>query len=124
MITAQDLALRFHAFRYFRFSEPDMWMTGNCFQFSCIVSGWLSSNGISTECFHTFYDVIDGHFLVWVTLDGENFLLDWKGIVDVPVLSDQSSVEYRGTSHYLVKWPEYRVVDDLHYERILRDCCL
>lgn len=124
MITAQDLLLRFHAFRYFRFSEPDMWMTGNCFQFSCIVSGWLASNGISPECFHTFYDVIDGHFLVWVTLDGENFLLDWKGIVDVPVLSDQSSVEYRGESHYLVKWPEYREVDNLHYERILRDCCL
>ena len=53
MITAQDLTSRFHAFRDFRFSEPDMWMAVNCFQFSCIVSGWLASNGISPECFHT-----------------------------------------------------------------------
>ena len=26
MITAQDLTSRFHAFRDFRFSEPDMWI--------------------------------------------------------------------------------------------------
>ena len=124
MITAKDIELRFQSFRNVRFSEPDMWMNGNCFQFSCIVSGWLTSNGISSECFHTFYDVIEGHFLVWVNLDGENFIIDWKGIDKVPILYDKSSVEYRGEIHYLVKWPEYREVDALHYERILRDCCL
>lgn len=111
MITAEDLISKYIKFRDNRFPASDKWMCGNCYQYACIVSGWLDLQEMS---YKVYYDTVLGHFVVGVPMDGIILLFDWSGVVCVDISMMKSMVD----------WDSYKEVDSLHYERIVRDCCL
>lgn len=82
-----------------RFSQDNNWVSGNCFYFACILCIRFPTGEI-------WYDEINNHFVCKIN----NTFYDWKGIYNP---------EYE-----LVKWEDYRKIDALHFNRIIRDCIL
>lgn len=56
-----ELEALYSDYRFRRFPSEASWLTGNCFQYACIMREWLSLYCIGSKI---VYDVIDGHFLV------------------------------------------------------------
>lgn len=80
-----------------RFSNDCNWTTGNCYYFAIILHTRFPNSEI-------WYDEINNHFVCKID---EKFY-DWNGIY-IP-------------EHELVKWDDYKNIDELHYNRIIRDC--
>lgn len=125
-----ELEAVYSDYRSRRFTSEASWLTGNCFQYACIMREWLSLHCVVSKI---VYDVIDGHFLVASELPMKaddtvtySFLLDFSGIIVlhpgfVRVLGD---IFYNCSKHSLVDWVTYGNVDPLHWKRIRNDCCL
>ena len=137
MITSiPELEKKFEQYRAERFPTEAKWMTGNCYQFACILRDWLFNHNVLSLL---VYDVIDGHFLVVSELplnetpseDGSDvtlysFLLDYTGVTLLfpGFYMSLGDVFYNDGKHHLVEWESYVTVDPLHWHRIRRDCCL
>ena len=137
MITSiPELEKKFEQYRAERFPTEAKWMTGNCYQFACILRDWLFNHNVLSLL---VYDLIDGHFLVVSELPLKeipseddrdatlySFLLDYTGVTLLfPGFSmSLGDVFYKDGKHNLVEWESYVTVDPLHWHRIRRDCCL
>lgn len=80
-----------------RFSNDCNWTSGNCFYFASILCLRFTNGEL-------WYDEIANHFLC--KIDG--IFYDWNGIY-VP-------------ENELIKWDNYKDIDELHFNRIIRDC--
>jgi len=124
-----ELESEYFSYRSRRFPDESTWLTGNCFQYACIMREWLSLHCVMSR---VVYDVIDGHFLVISELPMNrndtvlfSFLLDYTGVVVIHpgffnVLGD---IFYKEGKHFLVDWEGYAEIDPLHWSRICSDCC-
>lgn len=79
------------------FDKDCHWTSGNCFYFATILHTRFPHSEI-------WYDEIYNHFVCKI---GSNFY-DWNGI-------------YK-PKNALIKWKDYKKIDVLHYNRIVRDC--
>ena len=86
-----------------RFPKDCDWLNGNCFYFAKILQARFSGA--------IFYDLIDGHFLFYRICNDKSKegFYDYSGKVN-PI------------TERLVSFEEYRDVDHLHWEHIVRDC--
>lgn len=84
-----------------RFPHDSNWLNGNCYQFALLLNSTFEGEIV--------YDPIDGHFL-FLASNGQFY--DWSGVRI-----------YNGTyQKAFVKWADYRQEDQLHYDRVMRDC--
>lgn len=84
-----------------RFPNDSNWLNGNCYQFALLLNSTFEGE--------IMYDPIDGHF-IFLASDGQFY--DWSGV----------RVYSRAYQKTFVKWSDYRQEDQLHYERVMRDC--
>lgn len=89
--------------RRFPIDKDCDWMTGNCYYFARILKMRFKGE--------IWYDLVDGHFLFRSFDD----FYDWTGLRSEYDLSKPETVEN------LVKWSDYKKIDPVHYERIVRD---
>jgi len=89
--------------RRFPIDKDCDWMEGNCYYFARILKMRFKGE--------IWYDLVDGHFLF------RNFddFYDWSGLRNEYDLSKPETVEN------LVKWSDYKQIDPIHYNRIVRD---
>ena len=80
-----------------RFPNDCNWVSGNCFYFACILYTRFPNSEI-------WYDEINNHFVCKI----DNIFYDWNGIYN--------------SEHELIKWDDYKDIDALHFNRIVRDC--
>lgn len=85
------------------------WTTGNCFYFAKILQ--IRFGG------EIYYDLVNGHFLFM----RDGLFFDWNGWWRGSDLEDFSRSISHGTNDSIVKWADYKDIDPLHYERIVRD---
>lgn len=83
-----------------RFSDDNMWTSGNCFYFASILKIRFPNGKI-------YYDVIYGHFV----FEYEGCLYDWDGI-------------YQKNDDYLVEWDKFDEYDSIQKDIIIRDCIM
>ena len=83
--------------------EASDWMGKNCYYFAKILKTRFKGE--------IWYDLVDGHFLF---RQGEYFY-DWSGV------RNQYDLNKPETMVNMVKWSNYKKVDPVHYERIIRD---
>lgn len=86
-----------------RFQSDCNWLEGNCYYFARILKMRFKGE--------IWYDLVEGHFLFRYF----DKFYDWSGWREGYDLSEPSSVEN------LVKWTDYRNIDPVHYDRIVRD---
>lgn len=86
-----------------RFQSNCDWLEGNCYYFARILKMRFKGE--------IWYDLVEGHFLF------RNFdkFYDWSG------LREEYDFDKPETVENLVKWADYKRVDPVHYERIVRD---
>ena len=82
-----------------RFPVDCSWTSGNCYYFALILKDRFKGA--------LYYNPVEGHFLCKI---GSEYY-DYTGKVDI----DTSNLYY---------WDYLRDFDSLHYEHIVRDCCL
>ena len=80
-----------------RFPTDCNWLDGNCYYFAVILRARFGG--------HIYYNLIQGHFL----FELQHRFYDWTGEVTNINLDD------------LVLWPDYKYIDYLHYNRIVKD---
>ena len=104
MNTYNDDILDFIA-RRFPITEGDNndWMGKNCYYFARILKARFKGE--------IFYDLVNCHFL----FKRGDFFFDWTGIRLEYDLNKPETVDN------LVKWSDYKKVDPVHYDRIVRD---
>jgi hypothetical protein len=78
-------------------------MEGNCYYFARILKTRFKGE--------IWYDLVDGHFLF---KQGDCFY-DWTG------LRTEYNMDKPETVDNLVKWSDYKKIDPVHYDRIVRD---
>lgn len=83
--------------------DENDWMGKNCYYFARILKSRFKGE--------LWYDLVDGHFLF---RQGDNFY-DWTG------LRTQYDLNKPETVDDLVKWSDYKKIDEAHYRRIVRD---
>ena len=86
-----------------RFPSDCNWLDGNCYYFARILKMRFKGE--------IWYDLVEGHFLFC------NFdkFYDWGGWREDYDFSKPETVEN------LVKWSNYKKIDPVHYDRIVRD---
>ena len=86
-----------------RFPSDCNWLDGNCYYFARILKMRFKGE--------IWYDLVEGHFLF------RNFdkFYDWGGWREDYDFSKPETVEN------LVKWSNYKKIDPVHYDRIVRD---
>lgn len=86
-----------------RFQSNCDWLEGNCYYFARILKMRFKGE--------IWYDLVEGHFLF------RNFdkFYDWSG------LREEYDFDKPETVENLVKWADYKRIDPVHYERIVRD---
>jgi len=93
--------------RRFPISEDNIdhshWMSGNCYYFARILKARFRGE--------IWYDLVNGHFL----FRRGDYFFDWTGIRLEYDLNKPETVDN------LVKWSDYKKVDPVHYDRIVRD---
>ena len=94
--------------RRFPISEWDYmnWMTENCYYFARILKSRFKGE--------IWYDLVNGHFLF---KQGDCFY-DWTG------WRMEYNMDKPETVDNLVKWADYKKIDPVHYDRIVRDVIL
>lgn len=86
-----------------RFQSDCDWLEGNCYYFARILKMRFKGE--------IWYDLVEGHFL----FRSFDKFYDWGGWREEYDFSKPETVEN------LVKWADYKRVDPVHYERIVRD---
>ena len=86
-----------------RFSQKDNWMEQNCYYFARILKMRFKGE--------IWYDLVDGHFLFRYF----DKFYDWSG------WREEYDFDKTETVENLVKWSDYKRIDPIHYNRIVRD---
>ena len=86
-----------------RFPSDCNWLDGNCYYFARILKMRFKGE--------IWYDLVEGHFLF------RNFdkFYDWGG------WREDYDFDKLETVENLVKWSDYKKIDPVHYDRIVRD---
>ena len=86
-----------------RFQSDCDWLEGNCYYFARILKMRFKGE--------IWYDLVEGHFL----FRSFDKFYDWGGWREGYDFDKPETVEN------LVKWPDYKRIDPVHYDRIVRD---
>ena len=86
-----------------RFQSDCDWLEGNCYYFARILKMRFKGE--------IWYDLVEGHFL----FRSFDKFYDWRG------WREEYDFDKPETVENLVKWANYKRIDPVHYERIVRD---
>ena len=86
-----------------RFQSDCDWLEGNCYYFARILKMRFKGE--------IWYDLVEGHFLFRYF----DKFYDWSGLREGYDFDKPETVEN------LVKWSDYKKIDPVHYDRIVRD---
>jgi len=86
-----------------RFQSDCDWLEGNCYYFARILKMRFKGE--------IWYDLVEGHFL----FRSFDKFYDWSGWCEEYNFDKPETVEN------LVKWSDYKRIDPVHYDRIVRD---
>lgn len=90
-------------FIFRRFNDDCHWTDGNCYYFAVILKARFTNGEI-------WYDAVDDHFIFKI----ENHFYDWNGTCIQYEIDDK-------LLEHVYKWDEYKKIDPVHYERIIKD---
>ena len=86
-----------------RFQSDCDWLERNCYYFARILKMRFKGE--------IWYDLVEGHFL----FRSFDKFYDWGG------WREEYDFDKLETIENLVKWSDYKKIDPVHYERIVRD---
>lgn len=124
-----ELESEYISYRSRRFPDEYTWLTGNCFQYACILREWLLLHCVASRL---VYDIISGHFLVISELPMNrndtvlfSFVLDYTGVVVIHpgFINVLGEIFYHDGKHFLVDWDYYAEIEPLNWSRICSYCC-